>query len=61
LDRSHVFGSRLISTTNATISMANQSSIDNGSPDLSVQLDTLLRLGNRCVGAMVDPDQWFDD
>jgi len=54
-------GSQLISTTNTTISKANQSSIDNGSPVLSVQPDTLLQLGNRCSGGMVDPDQWFDD
>ena len=54
-------GSQPISTANATISKANQSSVDNGSPVLSVQLDTLLQLGNRCSGAMVDPDQWFDD
>ena len=50
-----------ISTTYATISRANQSSIDNGSPVLSVQPDTLLRLGNGCRAAMVLPVEWFDD
>ena len=48
-----------ISTTNATISRADQSSIDNGSPVLSVQPDTLLQLGNGCRGAMVLPDEWL--
>ena len=58
---SHTNGSQLISTTNATISRTNQSSVDNGSPALSVQPDTSLQLGNRCSAAMVDPDEWFDD
>ena len=58
---SHTNGSQLISTTNATISSTNQSSVDNGSPVLSVQPDTPLRLGNRCSWCMVDPDEWFDD
>ena len=53
--------SQLISTTNATISRADQSSIDNGSPVLSVQPVTPLLLGNRCSCGMVDPDEWFDD
>ena len=58
---SHTNGSQLISTTNATINRTNQSSVDNGSPVLSVQPDTLLHLGNCCRAAMVDPDEWFDD
>ena len=48
-----------ISVANATISRTNQSSIDNGSPVLSVQPDTLLLLGNRCSPAMVLPDEWL--
>ena len=54
-------GLQMISTADLPISKADQCSVDNGSPVLSVQLDTLLQLGNRCIGAMVDPDQWFDD
>ena len=54
-------GLQMIRKANATISRADQSSVDNGSPVLSVQLDTPLQLGNRCMAAMVDPDQWFDD
>jgi hypothetical protein len=54
-------GLQVISTADLPISKADQSSIDNGSPVLSVQLDTPLLLGNRCTAAMVDPDEWFDD
>ena len=54
-------GLQMISKADATISKADQSSIDNGSSVLSVQLVTPLLLGNRCTAAMVDPDEWFDD
>jgi len=51
----------MISRADIPISKADQFSIDNGSPVLSVQLDTPLLLGNRCTAGMVDPDEWFDD
>ena len=52
-------GLQMISRADIPISKANQSSIDNGSPVLSVQLDTPLLLGNRCSSGMVDPDEWL--
>ena len=52
-------GLQMISKADAVISRADQSSIDNGSPVLSVQLDTPLLLGNRCSSGMVDPDEWL--
>ena len=54
-------GLQMISTADLPISKADQCSVDNGSPVLSVQLDTPLLVGNRCMAAMVDPDEWFDD
>ena len=52
-------GLQMISKADATISRADQSSVDNGPPVLSVQLVTPLLLGNRCMAAMVDPDEWL--
>ena len=52
-------GLQMISTADLPISKADQSSVDNGSSVLSVQLVTPLLLGNRCMAAMVDPDEWL--
>tara|TARA_A100001201_G_scaffold2908_2_gene7132 strand:- start:189 stop:431 length:243 start_codon:yes stop_codon:yes gene_type:complete len=54
-------GLQMISKADATISKADQSSVDNGSSVLSVQPVTPLLVGNHCIAAMVDPDEWFDD
>ena len=51
----------VISSTNGTISKANQSSDASCSHPALVQLATSLHLVNRCQPAMVLPDEWFDD
>ena len=51
----------VISKTDGTISKADQSSDASCSHPALVQLVTLIDMVSPCSGAMVLPDEWFDD
>jgi len=51
----------VISNINGTISKADQSSDTSCSHPALVQIATLLDMASPCSGAMLLPDQWFDD